>query len=159
MDLFIVRHAVAVPRREGLEDAARRLTTKGAARFRRVVRGLAACGVELERVWHSPWRRAVETAELMSPVTTGKMVAAPLLAQAPTRRLLGELRGEAVAVVGHDPWLSELVAWLVVGDREAFARFPLKKGGVAWLRGDPRPAGMQVYALLTPKILELVRER
>ena len=61
--------------------------------------------------------------------------------------------GETVAVVGHEPWLSELIAWLVVGEpADGDARFRMKKGGVAQLRGTPRPGRMQLRALLPPKL-------
>ena len=77
------------------------------------------------------------------------------LAAPPSRGLLEVLgeAGETVAVVGHEPWLSELIAWLVVGEpADGDARFRMKKGGVAQLRGTPRPGRMQLRALLPPKL-------
>lgn len=81
------------------------------------------------------------------------------LAMPPGERLLEELAksetGRA-ALVGHEPWLSELIALLVVGDRgDGDARFELKKGAVAHLVGSPRPGGMRLVALMPPKLLRL----
>jgi len=63
------------------------------------------------------------------------------------------LRGESLAVVGHEPWLSELIAWLCLGERELGAAFQLKNGGVAWLSGEPVPGGCVLKALWTPRSL------
>jgi phosphohistidine phosphatase len=76
-----------------------------------------------------------------------------LLASAPDNKLLGHLRGGAVALVGHEPYLSATLAWLAVGDTELGHHFLLKKGSVAQLVGDPEPGGMQLVALWPPATL------
>ena len=74
MDLFLIRHAIAEERGEGLPDAERALTHKGRARFKLVVRSLARSGFRFDRVYHSPWLRAVQTAELLAPLNDGPLV-------------------------------------------------------------------------------------
>jgi phosphohistidine phosphatase len=71
----------------------------------------------------------------------------------PAAALLERLGGERVAVVGHAPWLSELLALLVTGSTQAGGRFVLKKGGVAWLEGDLRAGAMELRALHPPQVL------
>ena len=155
LTLFVVRHGIAVERSFGEDDAARPLTEKGRARFSKEVRGLAAWGVELDRIAHSPWLRAEQTAGLLEPLLTadGRRCAEDGLARAPGQALLDGFGEGRLALVGHEPWLSELVAWLVTGDAGDGACFELKKGAVAVLEGRPLPAAMTLRALLPPKVL------
>jgi phosphohistidine phosphatase len=153
LELWLIRHAEAVPRDLDLEDSMRPLTPKGRRRFEQEVRGLVALGVSFDALHHSPWLRAAETASALRPLVTGKILSTPDLARPPDERLLESLSGERIALVGHEPWMSELLAWLVLGTREAAGGFAFKKGGVAWLEGEPRPAGMLLRALFPPKVL------
>ena len=156
MDLYVVRHAIAEERRADLPDPERALTKRGRARFERSVVGLEALGIHLERVLTSPWARAAETAAFLLPIASARPILEEGLARDPDEDLLMAIASARVptALVGHEPWLSELVAWLVVGDaRGGDARFAMKKGGVAHLRGIPRPGEMQLRALLPPKVL------
>ena len=50
LELLIVRHAIAVDREAGWEDADRPLTLKGVARLEKAVAGLTRHGVALDRV-------------------------------------------------------------------------------------------------------------
>ena len=157
MDLYVVRHAIAEERREGLADADRDLTEEGEARFACCVRGLDALGVRVERVLTSPWKRAARTAALLAPIADVVPEREEGLCDAPGLPLLLAIEraaAGAVAVVGHEPWLSELVSWLVTGEAtDGDARFRMKKGGVAHRRGNPAPGEMQLRALLPPKVL------
>jgi phosphohistidine phosphatase len=155
MELFIIRHAPAVPRREGKEDEQRPLTGRGRERFERAVEGLEVLGVRFDRLLHSPWKRAVETAKLLKPLVDGRIIATQNLAVLPRPALLEQLRGPRVGVVGHEPWLTQLLAWLTLGDPQFGTHFELKKGAVAWLEGTAKPEGMQLKALFTPKALRL----
>lgn len=150
MDLFLVRHAIAEERRPNLLDADRALTDKGRSRFEAVVQSLGQAGFRFDRVYHSPWLRAVQTAELLAPITDGAMTSAEGLAEPPRPEFFASLEGEQVACVGHEPWMSGTLSWLTTGDPHgSWLRF--KKGGVAWLRGIPHPASMELRALLPPR--------
>jgi phosphohistidine phosphatase len=150
MDLFLIRHAIAEERRVGLPDAERALTDKGRERFEAVVQSLDRAGFRFDRVYHSPWLRAVQTAELLAPIADGPMVPTEGLAQSPQSRFFASLEGERVACVGHEPWMSDTVALLTVGTPDGtWLRF--KKGGIAWLRGSPIPATMELRAFLPPR--------
>jgi phosphohistidine phosphatase len=70
------------------------------------------------------------------------------LAKPPTRDILKVLSGNSVAVVGHQPWLGELLGWLVFNDMYAGVRFEFDKGGVAILQGYRRPGGMVMREFL-----------
>ena len=58
-----------------------------------------------------------------------------------------------VGVIGHEPWLGELIALLTTGEPRHGETLALKKGGVALLEGTIAPGGMRLRALLPPKIL------
>lgn len=159
MQLHVIRHAIAADPSPERPDATRPLTAKGRARFVRAVEGARELGWRFDRLYHSPLVRAVQTAELLRPLLDGAMVALPDLAKAPDEEMLAHLEGARVAVVGHEPHLGALVAWLVAGDAERGERFAFKKGGFAVLAGELRPGAMTLQALVAPKLLRRLRPR
>lgn len=150
MQLFLIRHGLAESVSHDGTDAGRSLTEQGVERFREVTRALGKLGVEFDLVLHSPLRRCVQTASLLESVTKGPIREDVGLAQAPAEPLLEAARGERVALVGHEPWMSEMVGWLC-GARGHFA-LRMGKGTVAWLEGDPRPSRMRLVGLMTARM-------
>ena len=165
MDLLVIRHAIAVDPEPGMDDAERELTSEGTRKFKRAVQGLRKLDWTLDRVLTSPWRRAVQTVELLKPLIDGPTISTELLCDKPRPELFAliaentgpQQSGAATAVVGHEPWLSELVAWLTFGDPHHSEAIEIKKGGVVWLNGSAVPGGMMLRAVLTPKILRALR--
>jgi phosphohistidine phosphatase len=165
MDVLVIRHAIAVAAEPGQDDAARELTSEGVRKFRRSVQGVRELGWTFERVLTSPWQRALSTAELLAPITDGPTIVTDLLCDKPRPELFALIaeatapheKRHATAVVGHEPWLSELVAWLAFGDPRHGEAIDLKKGGVIWLEGTAVPGGMMLRAVLPPKILRELR--
>ncbi len=153
MELLVIRHGIAAPGSVLLADADRPLTPQGRARFAEVVQGLQRLGLRCQRVYHSPWRRAVETAALLAPVLDGALVPTAALARAPRQDLLDALTSERVALVGHQPWMGEIVAWLTTGALHHGSALAFKRGGVAWLEGHPQPGQMVLRAFLPPQVL------
>ena len=153
MELFLIRHAIAAPRSPGLPDAERPLTRQGRERFVQAVAGMQRLGIRVRQVHHSPWLRAVETATLLAPVLQGDLLPTQALARPPEAALLHEIDQTPAALVGHEPWMSELLAWLITGSPTAGSMFAFKKGGVAWLEGSLRPGGLVLRAYLPPKVL------
>jgi phosphohistidine phosphatase len=163
MDLVVVRHAIAQERSAELPDEERALTPRGRRRMRLAVGGLRRLELRFDRVLHSPLKRAAQTAELLDPLLRdgAERRISDALAREPSAELLDELRSaipsDCVAVVGHEPWTGELVAWLVLASPTLASGFALRKGGVAWLRGNPEPGGMRIVALLAPSALRRVQ--
>jgi len=153
MELFLIRHGIAVPGSASLADADRPLTPQGRQRFAQAVVGLQRLGVRLDRLYHSPWLRAVETAALLRPILRGEAVSSAALARPPSQNLWQEIAGTHVALVGHQPWLGELVTALLTGGQADGHVFAFKRGGVAWLEGQPQPGQMALRAFLPPKVL------
>jgi len=164
MDLYLIRHAIAEERSEGVDDLRRALVPQGRSRFREIVRGLEQLEVSLDLVQHSPARRALETAELLSPLLEGELEVTERLYAPPCEELLQELRSERIALVGHEPWLSQLGFWLISGWRNFDSRagvspIGIKKGGVMHLKGLPRPGEMTLVGVYPPRVLRLLGRR
>jgi phosphohistidine phosphatase len=158
--LWVIRHAVAVEREkwDGPDDE-RPLTPDGAEKMVVHAHALKRLGVKLDRLYTSPWNRAKQTAEILAGLTA-KTEITELLARAPGPKLIDALKGDVVGVVGHQPWLSELIGWLVVGDRrDAERRFPLRKGGVVELEGPFAAGGAGLVTIIQPGELRRVARR
>jgi phosphohistidine phosphatase len=183
VNVLVVRHAVALDQDEanerGMPDAERPLTKKGRRRMKRVARGLARSVPSLAAIFSSPWRRAVETAELLQARFEGLRnletdallpdaepeALAQCLTECLTERLGGSPARALVAVVGHEPHLSEWVSWCLVGPRssggaprriiELRPSIELRKGGACSLRfaGAVGPGLGQLLWLMTPAVL------
>jgi len=158
MQLYVIRHAVAEDAGPGTEDAARELTCAGKTKLRQAVRGLRALDIRFERILTSPWKRAAQTARQLQSLAAGPAIVTELLTQPPRAELLALIaeRGEATAVVGHEPWLGELAAWLAFGDTRHGEALIIKKCGVLWLEGSAVPGGMQLRAAIPPKLLRAI---
>lgn len=165
MQILIIRHAIAEDRevfaRTRQDDDLRPLTDKGRERMHRGARGLARLtGVDL--LGYSPLTRAVQTARILGQVFSGcETLEIPELSPGrgpeTVTTWLGYVSQEArVALVGHEPDLGELVAWLTTGVARSFVK--LKKGGAVMLECPERPAPGSAYLhwVLTPKQLRLL---
>lgn len=158
MLLLIVRHGIAVPRgTPGLADPDRPLTPEGAERFRAAAAGLARLVERPDALLSSPWLRARETAEIAA-AAWGKLDVeeAEVLAGGTfddQARVLDRYPASAtVAIVGHEPWVSDLLGRLVgSGDED---RLTFKKGGAALVEvpGRLREGGRLLW-FLPPKVL------
>ena len=166
--ILVVRHAIALNRLEcpthGVIDAERPLTQEGIAKMELAARGLARLQPRCALILTSPLLRAEQTAKVMQQHYPSARVAtlASLAPQYSPAQLIASLqhyREETIAIVGHEPGLSHLIASLL-GSR-AIGNIALKKGGAALLDYEsPLRAGEGILRwLLTPKQLRLVGKR
>ncbi|MFZ5514657.1 MAG: phosphohistidine phosphatase SixA [Pseudomonadota bacterium] len=163
MQLILIRHAPAGDRVEwalsGRPDGDRPLTKEGSTKMRRVVRGLRRVLESPERLFSSPLLRARQTAELLLERYPDLRVetAAELEPDADPAATLAWLKSlddcQRIALVGHEPHLSGLLALLVHSD-PSLDTLPFRKGGVAILELDAiRPASARLTAFLPPRVL------
>ncbi len=150
MQILLVRHAIADP---AGPDAERALTDAGRRQFERVAAAVAGRGWRSQQILHSPLRRARETAEILGRALSAPLEACPELADAPCAELLGRLSAPSVALVGHEPWMSALTAWLVTGRRELGHAFPFERGACALLEGRAMPGEARLVGFLPPHLL------
>ncbi len=159
MQLVIVRHGAAVERgAEGQSDEERPLTARGRERFREAARGLARVLPKPELLTSSPLVRARQTAEIAAEAWGGPRLAfddaLTGAGAAEALPLLVKHAGlDTLALFGHEPQLSGLLAYLIgLATPEAA---PFKKGGATLVEVDEpfeRGAGRLVW-FLPPRIL------
>ena len=163
MILLLIRHADAGERDPTRypDDTERPITRKGRKAMARVCRVLRRRDLTPDLILSSPWTRAWQTAEIVADeLTAGEVEPAELAALTESPRLepiagaIGE-RGsdDIVALVGHDPWISELGSLLLTGSPERLSiDFP--KGGVLGMDLARVEAGSaQLRFLLRPKMV------
>ena len=133
-ELYLVRHAIAAERgSEWPDDTKRPLTERGIGRFKEGVKGLRRLDVTIDEIFTSPLLRARQTAELLAAGVEGKPPVKLLDALAPghtSSSIMANLAKVAkrrrIALVGHEPDLGELAAYLIGAGRA----LPFKKGGI-----------------------------
>jgi len=119
MQLYVVEHGIAVEGGEGIADEWRPLTDKGRRRFQKTARAFGKLGRRLDLILTSPLVRAVQTAEILAGETEPGEVAVlaeldPKFDVEAVRNAIASRAGkaEAVAIVGHEPQLSSVLAAL-----------------------------------------------
>jgi phosphohistidine phosphatase len=133
--LYLVRHARAAERGpEWPDDRERPLTPDGIRRMERAARGLSRRDVRFDLILTSPLVRALETARILARHSSGlpRILEVAWLepgasAPAVARRLRPYTRSRDIALVGHEPDLGHLAAWLVGATKP----IPFRKGAVA----------------------------
>jgi phosphohistidine phosphatase len=160
MDLYIIRHAEAVPRdTAGCEDDwSRPLTDVGRVQARRLGDLFRRLNLHLDVVVTSPLLRARETADGMIPELPGPPPEVEVFDEVggkmrPKRvvRFLDKLDKPTIGLVGHEPTLSRFLAWLI-GSKKT--RVELDKAGLACLTCESLEKGGAVLQwLITPELL------
>lgn len=139
------------------EDSERPLTSEGRIEMQKIARSLKTVGLQTDRIYTSPLRRARETAEIAA-----RILKVPILEEwdelkpdgskeALYRKLSRLEKNSRPILVGHEPHLSSMIGE-IIGTKGS--RIVLKKGGLAKVRitsFTPRISG-ELRWLLTPKI-------
>lgn len=144
MDILLVRHGQAgkADPKTHPDDDLRPLTAKGRKLFKRAAKGLRSLGLKPGKILASPAERTWTTAELLADglrLKGMRITKAPELhhAVSPAKALekLSRMRLPAsLAMVGHEPWLSEFLSLLIAGDTRA--GIELDKGGACLVEAD-----------------------
>jgi phosphohistidine phosphatase len=163
VELLLVRHGIAAERDPSKwpDDRERPLTDEGADRFRRAAKGLGRIVPEVDLVFSSPLVRGWQTAEILHeqigwPEPKDWSQLEPERSPAQTVLSLGpHAEVHRVALVGHEPNLSEVASHLLVGNGHRGVDIEMKKGGVACLMidGVPGPGTAWLKWLATPRML------
>lgn len=167
-ELFLLRHAKAVPQGGIMRDADRPLEERGRAGARAVAKYLKKQKIAPELVLCSPALRTRETLDLVadSLVPPPQVEYEIGLYLASAERLLERIRElpdaiERVMLIGHNPGLHELAQWLADGTTGPLAdklATNLATAGLVRFEVNIEWAGLRrrtarLVALVTPKDL------
>lgn len=161
MELYIVRHGIAIDREDPKcpPDPERYLTEQGIEKTKRVAAGVAALSAAPDLLLSSPYVRAMQTAEIFAaaldyPKQKIRHTDLLLPGAEPTvffRELVKDKQNSTLFIFGHTPQLDDVIA-TALGSKHHITS--LKKAGVALLelkRVSP-PSGQLVW-LAPPKLL------
>src|SRR3954467_12211147 len=119
MNLYLLRHGIAAePGTAGItRDADRPLTADGEKKVGKIARAMKAMELSFDAIVSSPYVRARQTAELVAESlgsTERLQLSEHLTPEGEVRALLESMnrahaRAENVLLVGHEPYLSDLI--------------------------------------------------
>jgi phosphohistidine phosphatase len=168
MNLYLLRHGIAVSAEETAPDGERPLTPKGVKRLRKAARGLRRLGVSFDVILTSPLARARQTADIVAEELGLEAHVTEVEALQPNcsvDEVLASLNSyqnyENLLLVGHEPLLSDTAAFLLTGKKTVALDLAFKKGSLCHIEIDslpPRDPGTLHY-MLAPKQLRLLGAR
>jgi len=170
MRLLIVRHAKAFERDAARwpDDSHRPLTSEGRKAFRRMARRLGRFMEPPDLVLASSWDRAWATAEELeceagwpAPVREALLEDADESHAVPglLERVRAERGAEAIAFVGHEPFLSRFASTLLCGRGDGVS-IAMRKGAIMELEVDPEgPVGATLSLLVQPGAFRGARKK
>src|ERR1700674_4988065 len=143
MNLYFLRHALAAdkPAWKG-PDSDRPLTKEGIRKMKRTAKGIRRLGFTVDWILTSPYRRAYDTAMIVAKELKLKKrlrLSKSLTPDGDPKPLVRHLAlnfrtWESVMLVGHEPYLGQLIGILTSGTKEGAVQ--LNKGGLAKLSAD-----------------------
>jgi len=120
MEIYLLRHGIAEDTRAGQSDTDRELTSEGREKLRRVLKRARSADVSPSLILSSPYRRAVQTADVAAEALEykGKIVETEaLISNAPPHEAWEEIRAHhdesAILLASHEPLMSTLAAFLL----------------------------------------------
>ena len=166
MNIYLLRHGIAVEQGTAghSKDSSRPLTSKGERKLWQIAEAMEALELSFDVILSSPYVRTRQTADIIAEAFNGRgkvELDDELAPSGNTKTLVERLAArkpapEDVLLVGHEPYLSELISLLVAGDRGLSVL--MKKGGLCKLEVESlRPSRCATLAwLLTPKQMALM---
>ncbi len=158
MEIYILRHGVAEEPQAGQPDSERPLTPDGRKKLRHVLRTAASAGVAPALILTSPYKRALQTAQLAAEILDYKgelLRTAALEPGSSPKAVWDEIREHKeqprILLSGHEPLFSRLTAYLL-GSPNLLVEF--KKGAIVCIeleRFPPEPHGVLRW-MLTSKL-------
>jgi len=158
MDIYLLRHGIAEDGRAGQPDSDRALTAEGKKKLRSVLRLAASADIRPTLMITSPYKRALQTAQLAAEILEyqGEIIRTRALEPGSQPHVVwDEIRThkdeQQVLLSGHEPLFSALTAYLL-GCPDL--KLDFKKGGLLCVQVDrfvAAPKGVLKW-YLTPKL-------
>lgn len=160
MQIYLLRHGIAEDGKPGHPDSERVLTSEGRDKLRRVLKRARDAEVSPSLILSSPYKRALETAEIASEVLgyEGKIVRTrELVPDSSPQAAWEEIRGRkdeaSVLLASHEPLMSSMAAFLLgcpglVVDMKKAALVRIDMDRLA-----PQPHGVLKW-MLTPAVTD-----
>ena len=170
MNFYILRHGIA--QEMGMpgvgKDSERELVPEGRRKLRKIATAMNALDLTFDVILASPHVRAEQTATAVAEVLDMKPTVElthDLTPSGSMRDLIAAINGRKpapgdVLLVGHEPYLSELISLLVSGGADGLS-VVLKKGGFCRLSIGKLRYGRcaSLEWLLTPKQMGLMKAK
>ena len=144
MEIYILRHGVAEEPQTGQPDSERALTPDGRKKLRNVLRAALSAGVAPSLILTSPYKRALQTAQLAADILEykGELLRTKSLEPGSSPKTVwDEIRvhkDEAqILLAGHEPLFSRLTAHLLGAPN---LQVDFKKGAIVCIEFDRFPA-------------------
>lgn len=161
MNVLLMRHATAEdpnPRvASASRDAARALTEIGKREAQHAARDLHRLLRRLDVVASSPYLRAKQTAEILAaefdcaaPLEVPALAVASASAKGVLAWLHKQSNGATVALVGHEPSLSALISWFLIGRDEGLVEMRKASACLIVFAGRAEPGEGRLSWLLPP---------
>ncbi|MCK9283331.1 MAG: phosphohistidine phosphatase SixA [Rhodocyclaceae bacterium] len=152
MNLILWRHAEAEDSGPGQDDMERALTAKGRKQARKMADWLNARLPAGARIIASPALRARQTADALDrPYQVAPAIAPGAGVESLCKAAHWPQPGNTTVLVGHQPDLGRLAAYLMTGATGAWA---IRKAGIWWLRGRQQNGSLDVVieAVVNPEL-------
>jgi len=158
MEIYLLRHGIAEDAAAGQPDSDRQLTAEGRKKLRSVLKTALHAGVAPALIITSPYRRAVQTAEIAAAELGYKgdlLRSRALLPESEPRQVWEEIclhkDVPSLLLAGHEPLFSRLLAYLL---ESPTLQVDFKKGALARIDADrfpPQPRAVLKW-LFTPRL-------
>ncbi len=158
MELYLLRHGIAEEGSAGQSDASRALTADGKRKLKSVLKTALKADVEPSLILTSPFKRAVQTAEIATEVLKYKgelLRTEALVPQSTPASVWEEVRVHhyepQLLLAGHDPLFTDLAGYLLgfSGLRINFKKGALLRIDFATFSAEPRGT---LKWMLVPKL-------
>ena len=167
MNLYFMRHGIALARDDPsvIDDDDRPLSKKGVKRTRGIAKGIRRLDIPFDVLLTSPLARARQTVDIVAAALGGETRVEEISSLKPDSslaQLLADLsryqEHNHVLLVGHEPFLSEVLSFVLAGEVGPQIQLEFKKGALCRAETDsvlsPQPG--RLHWFLTPKQLRLL---
>jgi phosphohistidine phosphatase len=166
MNLYLIRHGIAVERNDPSadDDDRRPLSAKGLKRTRKIAKGIQRLDIPFDVLLTSPLARARQTVDIVAAALGAetRVEELDLKPNSDFEQLIADLtrfqERKHILLVSHEPFLSEVLSSLEVGQGGSHLHVEFKKGALCRTEinslSPPHPATL--HWVLTPKQLRLL---